>query len=72
MMLAVFATLSLALLADYFGPRWLAVSAMLLCLALSVGLFLFEIYSPEYGFRMPWLQVQLDAVPQLLPQGGRS
>jgi hypothetical protein len=72
MMLAVFATLSLALLAEYFGPRWLAVSAMLLCLALSAGLFLFEIYSPEYGFHMPWLQVQLDAVPQLYPQGGRS
>lgn len=72
MMLAVFATLSLALLAEYFGPRWLAISAMLLCLALSVGLFLFEIYSPEYGFRMPWLQVQLDAIPQLWPRGDRA
>jgi len=72
MMLAVFATLSLALLADYFGPRWLAVSAILLCLALSVGLFLFEIYSPEYGFRMPWLQVQLDAIPHLWSRGGRA
>ncbi len=25
-----------------------------------MGLFLFEIYSPEYGFRMPWLQVQIE------------
>jgi len=71
MMLAVFTTLSLALLAEYFGARWLAVSAMLLCLALSIGLFLFEIYSPEYGFHMPWLQVQLDAAPQLIPHGFR-
>jgi hypothetical protein len=63
MMLAVFATMSLALLAGYYGPRWSAVLAMVVCLALSIGLFLFEIYSPEYGFRMPWLQVQLDIVP---------
>lgn len=63
MMLVVFTTLSLALLVGYYGPRWLAVLSMLACLALSIGLFLFEIYSPEYGFHMPWLQVQLDAVP---------
>lgn len=63
MMLVVFTTLSLALLAAYRGPRSLAALAMLVCLALTIGLFLFEIYSPEYGFRMPWLQVQLDCVP---------
>jgi hypothetical protein len=72
MMLAVFTTLSLALLAEYFGARWLAVSATLLCLALSIGLFLFEIYSPEYGFHMPWLQVRLEAVPQRFAHGVRS
>jgi hypothetical protein len=72
MMLAVFTTLSLALLAEYFEPRWLAVSTMLLCLALSIRLFLFEIYSPEYGFHMPWLQVQREAVPQVFPHGVRS
>ena len=72
MMLAVFATLSLALLAEYCGPRWIAVLSILLCLVLAVGLFLFEIYSPEYGFHMPWLQVQLDAVPRLFPHGVRS
>jgi hypothetical protein len=72
MMLAVFAALSLALLAGYCGPRWFAVWSMLVCLALSIGLFLFEIYNPEYGFRMPWLQVQLDALPQIWPRGGDS
>jgi hypothetical protein len=72
MMLAIFATMSLALLASYRGLRWLAILSILVCLALSVGLFLFEIYSPEYGFRMPWLQVQLNEVPQAWPHGGRS
>ena len=72
MMLVVFATLSLALLAAYCGPRWFAVVTMLACLALSIGLFLFEIYSPEYGFRMPWLQVQLDTVPHLWSGGDRT
>jgi hypothetical protein len=69
MMLVAFATLSLALLAAYCGPRWLAVVAILACLALSIGLFLFEIYSPEYGFRMPWLQVEIDATPHLWSRG---
>ena len=72
MMLAVFATMSLALLAGYYGPRRCAVLLMLVCLALSIGLFLFEIYSPEYGFRMPWLQVQLDALPHIWPRGDHS
>ena len=69
MMLVVFAALSLALVAAYFGPRWLAVLSMLVCLGLSIGLFLFEVYSPEYGFRMPWLQVQLDGLPHLWSRG---
>jgi hypothetical protein len=62
MMTVIFATLLLAFVAGRFGPRWLAVSFVLACLALSIGLFLFEIYSPEYGFRMPWLQVEHDCV----------
>jgi hypothetical protein len=35
-------------------------------------LFLFETYSPDYGFRMPWLQVQLDIVPQAWWREGQS
>lgn len=57
MMTAIFATLLLALAFEYFGPRRLAVPFLLLCLFLSVGLFLWEVYSPDYGFRMPWLKV---------------
>ena len=70
MMLVVFATLSLALVAAYCGPRWLAALSIFVCLALSIGLFLFEVYSGEYGFRMPWLQVYFDPAPLVLPRGG--
>lgn len=64
MMVAVFTTMSLALICGWFGRRSLAVALLVLCLALSIGLFLFEIYSPEYGFRMPWIQTQLEAARQ--------
>jgi hypothetical protein len=59
MMTAIFATLTLAFDFGSVGPRWLAILFGIACLGLSIGLFLFEIYSPEYGFRMPWLQVQI-------------
>ena len=64
MMLAIFATLSLALVTAYRGRRRCAACLALACLGLSIALFLFEIYSPEYGFRMPWLQGQLDVMPR--------
>jgi hypothetical protein len=57
MMVAVFATMALAILIGQFGPRWLAA----ICLVACFGLFVFEIYSPNFGFRMPWLQSFLDA-----------
>jgi hypothetical protein len=71
MMLLVFATLSLAFVAAEYGPRWLALLSIMVCLGLSIGLFLFEIYSPEYGFHIPWLQVQFDGVP-LTDSGGSA
>ena len=56
MMVAIFTSMVLALVAAGWGPRWLALAALLVCLALSTGLFLFEIDSPVDGFRLPWLQ----------------
>jgi hypothetical protein len=60
MMLAIFAFLTIAFLLDSLGRRRPAV----ICLAASLGLTLYvfgwEIYSPDYGFRMPWLQVELE------------
>jgi hypothetical protein len=60
MMLAIFAFLTIAFTLDFLGRR----RAALICLAASLGLtlylFAWEIYSPEYGFRMPWLEVELE------------
>lgn len=56
MMLLIFAALVLAFALAWWRrdlPAHLAIAA---CLLLSIGLFLWEIYSPEYGFAMPWLQ----------------
>lgn len=54
-MTAIFAALTLAFVLDRSRLRPLAVPCLLFCLSLAVGLFLWEIYNPEYGFRMPWL-----------------
>jgi hypothetical protein len=62
MMAAVYATLLTAFILDLTGRRRLAISCLYLSLALGAGLFLWEIYSPDYGFRMPWLQVEGDPV----------
>ena len=64
MMVAVFASMVLALVVARWGPRRLALAALLACLTLSMGEFLWEIDSPVDGFRMPWLQAMI--------QGGRS
>ena len=56
MMVAVFTSMVLALIATRWGRRRLALAALIVCLALSMGEFLYEIYSPVDGFRLPWLQ----------------
>ncbi len=61
MMVAVFAAMTLALAALWLERRTLAVAAVVTSLALGAGLFLWEIWSPETGFRMPWIQTRLDA-----------
>lgn len=58
MMAATFAALTAAFVLNLGGLRRLAVACLLAGLALGVWLFLWEIWSPEYGFRMPWLQVE--------------
>ena len=57
MMTAVFASLLLAFILDFAGLRRLAISCLFVSFVLCVGLFLWEVYSPDYGFRMPWLQL---------------
>jgi hypothetical protein len=62
MMAAVFATLLLAFVLDFLGRARLAICCLALSFGLGAALFLWEIYSPDYGFRMPWLQVETDGV----------
>ena len=64
MMAAIFATMFLALALSWLGRRCVAIGCLVACLVLSVWLFLFEIYSPEYGFRMPWIKTEIH-----LPRG---
>ena len=59
MMVAIFTTMVLALAAARWGVRWLATAALLVCFALTMGEFLYEVYSPVDGFRLPWLQALL-------------
>lgn len=56
MMLAAFSALSLALALAWFGARALSLTALAVTFCLATGLFLWEVWSPETGFRMPWLQ----------------
>jgi hypothetical protein len=63
MMVAVFAAMTLALALDRRGSRDWAMVSLVAALGLALALFLFEIYSPEYGFRMPWIQTEL-ATPE--------
>lgn len=59
MMAAIFATLFAALAFGWFGRRSVAMVCLAVCFVLAVYLFQWEIYSPETGFRMPWLKTWL-------------
>lgn len=60
MMFAIFATLSIAFLLDHIGWRGCAQICLAASLVLTVYLFAWEIYNPDYGFRLPWLEVEQD------------
>ena len=60
MMTAVFTTMLLALVFGFRRMHKLALICVAISLVISIGLFLYEVYSPEYGFRMPWIQTELD------------
>jgi hypothetical protein len=65
MMVAVFATMLLAFACAWLGRRALAIGAFVASLLLATGLFLYEVYSPDYGFRMPWIQTQAEPATAL-------
>jgi hypothetical protein len=65
MMATIYAALLIAFILDLSGFGRLAISCLFVSLALCIWLLLWEIYSPDYGFRMPWLQVE--AIPNFSP-----
>jgi hypothetical protein len=56
MMAVIFAILSAALVTGWFGKRSFAILFVTLALVPAIHLFLWEIHSPVYGFRMPWIR----------------
>ena len=56
MMALIFAMMAGALGVAWFGRRGLAILLVSIGLLLAIHLFLWEIHSPDYGFRMPWIQ----------------
>ncbi|MFJ7882935.1 hypothetical protein ACIQYF_05390 [Pseudomonas sp. NPDC096917] len=58
MMFIVFAVLALALVVGWYGNRKFALLLVFLFFVLAVKEFLWEIHSPDYGYQMPWIQVQ--------------
>ena len=59
MMVVVFAAMTLALALGWYGGYRAALACLLVGLISAVGLFLWEVYSPEYGFRMPWIDTRV-------------
>jgi hypothetical protein len=65
-MAVVFAAMVLALLAGWSNRHRLAVTCLFICLFLAIWQFLFEIYDPKTGFRMPWIQTENEVTPRSL------
>jgi hypothetical protein len=59
MMTGIFLAMGAALAFGWSGLRGPAIAAAGVSLALAAGLFLWEVYSPETGFRMPWIDTRL-------------
>lgn len=60
MMVAIFLAMSAALVLAHLGRSVPARIAAGIAFALAAHLFLWEIHSPDYGFRMPWIDTRLD------------
>lgn len=63
MMFVIFLAMLAALGLAFLGRALAARLAAGLCLVLALWLFLWEVWSPETGFRMPWIDTRL-AVPE--------
>ena len=59
MMVLIFLTMLAALALAWLHRPLASRLAAAACLILATWLFLWEIYSPETGFRMPWIDTHL-------------
>ncbi len=67
MMTAISATLLASLIVGWFVNRCAGIACLGVCLVLTIWLFLYEVYSPDNGFAMPWLQVDMQPAPAVAP-----
>jgi hypothetical protein len=58
MMVLVFAALLAAFVCGWLHKTAAAIGLLALAFVLAAALFLWEVYSPRYGFAMPWIQVE--------------
>jgi hypothetical protein len=58
MMVLVFAALLAAFVCGWLHKTAAAIGLLALAFVLAAALFLWEVYSPQYGFAMPWIQVE--------------
>lgn len=61
MMVLVFAAMLAAFVLGWRNKAAAAIGFLALAFVLAVALFLWEVYSPQYGFAMPWIQVERTA-----------
>lgn len=59
MMFFTFALLSISLILLINAKKYLSIFFMMLCLIFAIKEFLWEIHSPDYGYRMPWIQTEI-------------
>lgn len=57
MMALLFAILTAALAVGWFGSRRIAYILIVIALVGAAKLFLWEVHSPQYGYRMPWIDL---------------
>ena len=58
MMVLVFAALLAAFMCGWLNRTAAAIGLLAVAFVLAAALFLWEIYSPQYGFAMPWIEVE--------------
>ncbi len=56
MMILIYSCMFLAMLSGWFHKEKISLLFFVVSLILATGWFMFHVYSPEYGFRVPWIR----------------